>query len=104
MDARGLWQPVFTGFQPRQAGTNQCSRVTAAVMKMYIVREGNMGADGGREQVKDDAMRVEIVDDRWRKCNPDNRNNGSHMMLQEAKKSDKNVSKAQTSGQLRHFE
>lgn len=91
MDARGSWQPVFTSLQLWKPGTNHCSRHTAAVMKMYIFREGTMGADGVRELVKDDAMRVETGDGRWRKCNPEYRNNGSHTMPHEAKKSIWNV-------------
>lgn len=46
-----------------------------------------MGADGVRELVKDDAMRVETGDGRQRKYDPEYRNNGSHTMSQEAKKS-----------------
>lgn len=49
--------------------------MTVAVMKIYIVGEGKTEADGVQEVVKDDAMRVEIVDGGWRKCNPEYRKN-----------------------------
>lgn len=91
LSSRTLKEPGNPFLPPREPGTNHRSHVTAAVMKMYIVWEGKMGADGVRELVKDDAMRVETGDGRQRKCDPEYRNNGSHTMSQGAKKSIWNV-------------
>lgn len=94
-DFSGTWKPVCTaGFSPSGPGTNNCIHVTAAMMKMYIVRGGGGGAQsmGAGERWCNESGKWRRYTEKMWSSYIENRNNGAHkMMSHQAKTSVCNV-------------